>query len=205
MYSYQVEQAIKAAAVLHDGQLRKGAVPIPYITHLFSVMHYLSEFTDDEEVLVAALLHDTLEDTEYTVKELREDFGSTVADIVSSLTEPTEQKGRALSWVERKEAYINQLNQADNAAIMVAAADKIHNFRTLVEEYHHNHNEFLQDFGHNLDERAEAYAKLAALIIARLPESNLRLDFIQVYDAFAEFLDTVRETKKPNDDESLTK
>lgn len=191
MYSYQIEQAIKAAAVLHDGQVRKGLIPIPYITHLFSVMYYLSEFTDNEDVLVAALLHDTLEDTDYTVEELTNDFGPLVADIVLAVTEPDEHKGRRLSWRQKKAAYTVQLTRASDSAIMVAAADKIHNFRTLIEDYHHDHSRFVQDFGTNLTERIEVYDNMAELISRRLPENHLKSDFDQVYTELHHFLQHV--------------
>ena len=67
MYTYKVEQAIKAAALLHVEQLRKGAIQLPYVTHLMAVMLIVRDYTGDETTLVAALLHDTLEDTDYTL------------------------------------------------------------------------------------------------------------------------------------------
>ena len=60
MYSYRIEQAIRAATILHKGQLRKGSVPIPYVSHLFAVAMIAGDYTDNEDVLIAALLHDTL-------------------------------------------------------------------------------------------------------------------------------------------------
>jgi len=191
MYSYQVEQAIKAAAVLHDGQVRRGKVPIPYITHLFSVAQYLREFTDDEVPIIAALLHDTLEDTGYTLTELTDDFGPDVAEIVTALTEPTERDGQPLSWRDKKAAYALQLTQASEAAIMVAASDKIHNFRTLVEEYYNDYPRFLQDFGTNISERQEAYENIATVLNERLPDSYLKEDFNQVYEEFVAFLSAI--------------
>ncbi|MCB9810512.1 bifunctional (p)ppGpp synthetase/guanosine-3',5'-bis(diphosphate) 3'-pyrophosphohydrolase, partial [Candidatus Nomurabacteria bacterium] len=59
MYTYKIEQAIKAASLLHQEQLRKGDVPLPYATHLMSVMMIVRDYTNDEDTLVAALLHDT--------------------------------------------------------------------------------------------------------------------------------------------------
>ena len=52
MYSYRVEQAIRAAAVLHQSQLRKGSMPFPYITHLVATAFTLMEYTDDEDVII---------------------------------------------------------------------------------------------------------------------------------------------------------
>ena len=90
MYTYKIEQAIKAAAILHDGQLRKGNVPLPYITHLYAVAMILESYTEDEDTIVAGLLHDTLEDTDYTPEELEADFGKEVCEAVLAVTEPAE-------------------------------------------------------------------------------------------------------------------
>ena len=70
IYSYRVEQAIRAAAVLHNGQVRKGVSPYPFITHLVAVAFLLSDYSNDEDTVIAGLLHDTLEDTDYTPEEL---------------------------------------------------------------------------------------------------------------------------------------
>ena len=87
-YSYKIEQAIRAAAVLHKDQVRKGDMPFPVITHLISVAMITSEYTEDEDIIAAAFLHDAVEDTDYTVEELQEDFGGNVRDIVEGVTEP---------------------------------------------------------------------------------------------------------------------
>ena len=100
MYSYKIEQAIKAAALLHQDHMRLGSIPIPYITHLISVSLIVRDYTADEDTLVAALLHDTLEDTDYTAEELREDFGDTVTNYVEILTEPKYDGNVKLSWIE---------------------------------------------------------------------------------------------------------
>ena len=86
MYSYRIEQAIRAASVLHKNQLRKGSMPFPYITHLVATAFTLMDYTDDEDVIIAALLHDTLEDTDYTIDELQEDFGGKVRELVEAVT-----------------------------------------------------------------------------------------------------------------------
>ena len=137
MYSYRVEQAIRAASALHKDQVRKGTVPYPYISHLFAVATIISDYTDDEDMFIAALLHDTVEDTDYTFAELEQDFGPHIRDVVSYISEPDAPAGKTFSWREKKEAYIEQLTRAPEAALMVAAADKMHNMRSMVEEYMH--------------------------------------------------------------------
>lgn len=187
MYSYKVEQAIRASSILHQDQLRMGSLPLPYISHLMAVVLILSDYTQSEDIIVAAFLHDTLEDTDYTVEELREDFGGPVAELVLTLTEPKTAGNVKLTWLERKKTYIKQLKQGSEAAIMIAAADKAHNFRTIVEEYHDDHKRFIQDFGPQLEERMEAYQGMANVINSRL-KSDIVHEFNHTFKEYKQFL-----------------
>jgi myo-inositol-1(or 4)-monophosphatase len=191
MYSYKIEQAIKAAALLHAEQLRKGPISLPYVTHVYSVMMILRDYTDDENTLVSALLHDTLEDTDYTFDELKVDFGEDVANIVSTLTEP-KAKGQELNWLENKKGYAKQLRTGPIEAVMVAAADKAHNFRCTVEDYFDDHDGFLRDYGTYLDTRIEAYQNIANAINNRLPDGIVH-EFNHTFKAYKDFIFDVKE------------
>lgn len=197
MYSYRIEQAIRAAAILHEKQRRKGELAFPYVTHLFSVAFTLSDYTTDEDVVIAALLHDTIEDTDYTIEELEQDFGERVARIVATLTEPYTVEGRSLSWLERKERYAAQLEAGPIEAVMVAAADKTHNFRTSVEEYYDHPNRFFQDFGRKLNDRKIAYQRIADVIRSRL-EGPLLTEFNYVFDEYLAFIHALTEAVEKN-------
>lgn len=133
----KIEKAIKKASLLHQGQSRKSEVSVPYITHLFSVAAILSNYADKEDVIVAGLLHDTLEDTPYSEEELELEFGKNVKEIVLSVTEIFyHQKSKNIfSWKERKNRYIENLKIAGADALMVSAADKIHNLQTMIDDY----------------------------------------------------------------------
>lgn len=195
MYSYKVEQAIRASSILHQDQLRMGSLPLPYISHLMAVALILSDYTDDEDTIVAAFLHDTLEDTDYTAEELKEDFGGPVAELVLALTEPKTINGVKLSWLDRKKTYVKQLKQASPAALMIAAADKAHNFRTMVEEYHDDHKRFIQDFGPHLEERMEAYQAMANVINSRL-KSDIVHEFNHTFKEYKQFLIDVEKSQE---------
>lgn len=197
MYTYRIEQAIRAATVLHYEQKRRGPMPYPYITHLLSVAFILQEYTDDEEVLIAALLHDTLEDTDYTAEELESDFGKRACELVKTVTEPKKLKGKELSWVEKKQQYTSQLNKGAKEAVMIAAVDKIHNFRSLVEEYYDKHELFLRDFGKNLSDRIEMYQIIANSINKRL-DGPLLAEFNHVFEQYKEFIYAVQQNLKNN-------
>lgn len=190
MYSFRIEQAIRAAAVLHRTQLRKGAVPLPYITHVVATAFTVMDYTEEEDVVIAALLHDTLEDTDYTVAELQEDFGGTVRDMVETLTEPTGSPETPNSWKDRKRGYIKQLKQGPEGALIVAAADKIHNFRTIVEDYYEDHARFMQDFGKNFRDRHEVYQSIANVINSRL-RNPIVSEFNHVFEEYKQFVTDV--------------
>lgn len=123
------------ASILHREQERRGAPNFPYITHLFSVAAILSNYTRDEDTIVAGLLHDTLEDTVYTAERLEEDFGKEVREIVEGVTEVKEENGLKLPWKERKERYIEGLKIARRESLLVSAADKLHNLRSNVDDF----------------------------------------------------------------------
>lgn len=184
MYSPKIEQAIQAAAVLHHGQTRKGPAPVPYFAHLYSVALIAANYTDNEDVIVTALLHDTLEDTDYSEEELRTDFGDVVMQMVRAVTEPSRDTH---SWQERKTMYASTLKTAPEGALIVAAADKIHNMRSIVEGYANNHTSFLKHFAGSLKDRALAYQDISNILNSRL-DNPIVGEFNQVYSAYKQFL-----------------
>lgn len=178
--------------MLHKDQIRKGSMPFPFVTHLMATAFTLIDYTTDEDVIVSALLHDTLEDTDYTFEELQEDFGARVADIVLTLTEQKQTpQGNPISWKERKLAYARQIKRGPEEALLIAAADKIHNFRTTVEDYTDAHDRFYRDFGKNFDDRLEVYQVIANTINSRL-KNPIVTEFNHVFDAYKDFLNEVK-------------
>ncbi|MDP3999674.1 MAG: HD domain-containing protein [bacterium] len=131
----KVELAIKTAARLHISQTRKGDGQTPYIVHPFAVAIIVSEYTEDEDVIAAALLHDVLEDTSYTASELGRNFGQRVKEIVLSVSEPKAENGQKLGWRVRKNGYLKRLESSNDEALLVCAADKINNLSSMMEEF----------------------------------------------------------------------
>lgn len=138
----RIEQAIARATVLHHSQKRKVS-GVPYIVHPYSVAFLLAHYTDDEDVIIAGLLHDVLEDVpEYTETMLREEFGERVFRIVKEVTEDYLQNGNgkwlpqdSTSWRSRKQHYLDNIKNDSPEALLVATADKIHNMRGLLDEH----------------------------------------------------------------------
>ena len=194
-YSYAIEQAIRAASILHKDQVRKGSVPYTYITHLFAVALIVSDYTNDEDTIVAALLHDTLEDTDYTAKEIEEDFGGGVRDIVVTLTEPPRTSNNRDDVEVQKKQYLKQVRSGSEKALTVLAADKIHNMRSLVEEYYDNHTGFLAEFGVYTTDRLLMYQELSNILNRNLKNAILA-EFNSVFTEYKKFLNEVEQKRQ---------
>lgn len=195
MYSYRIEQAIRAAAILHKNQLRKGSAPLPYITHLVAVALIVSDYTDDEDTIVAAFLHDTLEDTDYTTQEIQEDFGGKIREIVEEVSEPKNTEKKKYTWKEQKQQYAKKLKGASQEALLIAAADKVHNMRTVVEGYYDDHEGFVTDFKGELDDRAMMYQDISNVLNSRL-KNDIIHEFNQVYEEYRNFVLDVKKSQE---------
>lgn len=125
-----VERAIAFAVKAHKGQRRKGT-DRPYIVHPLEVGIIVSRLTEDEEVVCAAILHDTIEDCEGVTEEmLAEEFGERVACMVRK-----ESEDKSKPWRERKSATIAYLRTAEPEMQMIGLADKLSNIRDIDRDY----------------------------------------------------------------------
>jgi GTP diphosphokinase / guanosine-3',5'-bis(diphosphate) 3'-diphosphatase len=124
----QLLQALSFASVKHRNQRRKDAESSPYINHPIAVASVLASegSVEDETLLVAAVLHDTVEDTETTFDELMQRFGAAVAELVRELTDD-----KSLPKAERKRLQIEHARSASPGAKQLKIADKICNVRDI--------------------------------------------------------------------------
>ncbi len=166
----RIEKAIVRATVLHQSQKRKIS-GVPYIVHPYSVAFLLAHYTDDEDVIIAGLLHDTLEDIpEYTEEMLREEFGERACAIVKEVTEDFTQAEkedhsiRGNNWRARKEKYLANLSNDSKEALLVATADKIHNMRSALDEYRIHGDSVWEKFKRNADNLIWFYTEAAKVI-----------------------------------------
>jgi len=127
-------RAFAFAAKKHAGQTRKAST-IPYIAHLIGVASLVLEAGGDEDLAIAALLHDVVEDCGGApmLKEVRRRFGSRVAKVVDGCTDSDTYPKPP--WRERKEKYIAHLRTADADTRLVSAADKLNNIRSILSDY----------------------------------------------------------------------
>lgn len=132
-FTPRLERAIRIAAIAHKNQRRKGT-DTPYVTHPFSVMAVASDVTDDEDVLIACLFHDIIEDVpnEYPETRMRQEFGDRVVGIVLGVTKDDSIQ----EWRPRGEAYLKHLKEvASDESVIVSGADKIHNLMSILADY----------------------------------------------------------------------
>jgi (p)ppGpp synthase/HD superfamily hydrolase len=127
-------RAFQFAAERHARQTRKAST-IPYIAHLMGVASLVLEAGGDEDLAIAALLHDVVEDCGGApmLKEVRRRFGKRVAHVVEGCTDSDADPKPP--WRERKENYLRHLKQADAGTRLVSAADKLNNIRSILTDY----------------------------------------------------------------------
>jgi len=124
-----IHEAIVFAARKHAGQMRKGT-NIPYIAHPMEVMQILlAERNCSDDVIIAGILHDTLEDTGTTPAEILENFGEEILKIVAA-----ESEDKSKTWKERKQATIDHLSGVSLEAKLVCCADKLSNLRSMAAD-----------------------------------------------------------------------
>jgi (p)ppGpp synthase/HD superfamily hydrolase len=132
----QFRRAMVFAAELHDGQFKKGGRNITYISHLLGVTSLVIEAGGDEDMAIAALLHDAVEDQggHPTLERIRAEYGERVAHIVEGCTDSEIEPKPP--WLERKRAYVGHVREhADSEVTLVSAADKLHNVRAILADF----------------------------------------------------------------------
>lgn len=130
-----LDRAIVFAVKAHAGAERRGK-GFPYIVHPLEAVAIVATMTSNQELLAAAVLHDTVEDTEVTLEEIRAEFGDRVATLVAYESEEKyDEKNANESWHARKQAAMGRLAVAPFEAKMVALGDKLSNMRAIARDY----------------------------------------------------------------------
>lgn len=170
----KIERALVYAATAHAGQTRK-TVPTPYITHPVSVMLNAASVTDDENILCACLLHDVIEDcdpAQYNEATMRQSFGDATTDMVLVATKDS----NIPIWRKRNEAYLQNLATTPlKGALIVSAADKLHNISTLINDYRVMGEDLWSRFHAGRDDQLWWYGAVLAVLQERLPDNQLTI------------------------------
>ena len=169
--------AVRYAAQVHARQSRKGT-DVPYVAHLLAVSALVLEAGGDEDLAIAALLHDAAEDHggEARLHDIDARFGERVARIVRECSDSLEPEGTAKAdWESRKREHLDRMRDADLDTLTVWTADKVHNGRAIVTDLEHDGLSAMDRFSaapdrvlwyyrENLD-RAERSGVAAALVV----------------------------------------
>ena len=169
----QIKKDIQFAARKHHGHMRQETAPLPYITHLFSVAILVAEDGADDDVVSAALLHDTIEDTGTTREEIADAFNGRVAELVEHVSEQKEIDGKKVDWKKRKESYLKHLEEAPEDALRIAIADKIDNVESKLEAFEKEGKALLARWKQPPEAYVWYHGEALRIAQARLPEDRL--------------------------------
>ncbi len=151
-----VDKAIIYATNAHRGTERRGK-GFPYIVHPLEAMAIVATITNNPDLLAAAALHDTVEDTDVTLDDLRKEFGDHVASLVADETDVQHlPDGTKLTWKERKLRDMNNLRESSWEVKVVAIGDKLSNMRAIARDYRQKGDEVWKMF-HVKDKAVHAW------------------------------------------------
>jgi len=185
-----VDRIVKALAVAfeqHKGQTRKlgGA---PYIAHILDVARILlAEPGVSEDVVIAGILHDTLEDTHYTAEQLEKDFDPSVLELVLFATEPekgpeTTRKEKTQTWRARKAHTIEACAHASGDQLLVLIADKLSNLASLQEELRLHGDAIWTSFNASKQDTAWHHRSLRSAVADKLQDTRILRLYTRLVD-----------------------
>ncbi|MEI7620737.1 MAG: HD domain-containing protein [Candidatus Falkowbacteria bacterium] len=193
IYTAKIQRAIKFAAKTHDlyqKQRRKGK-NIAYITHPLTAGIILSLAGAPEDVVVAGILHDTIEDSieekKVTVEMLTERFGVNVADLVLSVTEAN----RNLSWDDRKREAILHIENYSQESLLIKSADIISNMSETLDDYIRYGEEVFARFSAPKEKVINNQLKTIDAIFARWEGNPLSADLLKISDGLKSLLEII--------------
>ncbi len=170
-YDSTVLKAYKMAAEAHSKQMRK-STKIPYMVHLIRTAEFANQLTDDRDTIIAAILHDTVEDTSITIEDIEREFGKSIADIVAFESEDKmEGIPKSESWQVRKERKLKEMETAPLSAKIVALCDKTSNIESLLYDYEKVGDDIWQYFNQKDKKKHEWYYRTFYNILCEFKDS----------------------------------
>lgn len=168
-----LDRAIAFATKAHSGTLRKKD-GIPYILHPMEVASIAGGITTDVEVLTAALLHDTVEDTDVTLDTIKSQFGDRVAALVASETEDKRRdRSPAETWMQRKMESLAALRNAVDPGVHVLwLSDKLANMRSFARQYEKEGDRMWKDYNQTDPAQQAWYYRTIEALTSDLKDTN---------------------------------
>ena len=176
------EQAIMYAADAHKGTYRKGS-GLPYIIHPMQVMMICKRLSDDPEVAAAAALHDVVEDTPRTIRDLEESFGTRIANLVGLESEnKREELPKGETWKIRKQENLAREKTAPIEAKMIMLADKISNMSATVTDFKKGGKDIWSKFNMKDPAEQEWYYRSVAEVLSELSGTPEYAEYLGMLD-----------------------
>jgi len=183
IYTPKIQEAIELAIKTHEidrKQKRKGK-DIPYITHPLTVGIILGLASAKEEVIIAGILHDTIEDciNKTVTKEIiTKQFGDEVANLVLSVTE----QDKSLSYDQRKKEAIEHIKTFSNDSILLKSADVISNVFEIKDDYEKKGDKIFENFNNQKEKILKVYENVTKELLKKWPENPLKNELKIVLD-----------------------
>jgi (p)ppGpp synthase/HD superfamily hydrolase len=183
----RIKKAIDIAFEYHQGQKRK-VTDAPYIVHIFDVAKYLlSEPNTPEEVIIAGILHDMLEDTDYEPDKLGEEFGKTVLGLVKFVTEfghtaDMSREEKISTWKTRKQKTVHSCKQASREELLIILADKLANLQSIRESLVTTGNSTWKYFNASESDLGWYYSALRDQFKVKIKETRMFWIFDELVD-----------------------
>jgi (p)ppGpp synthase/HD superfamily hydrolase len=184
-----VTKAFELALEIHAGQTRKGTA-IPYSSHLLQVAGLVQEAGGDAAQTAAALLHDSLEDSDdVDAATLGEQLGAEVVELVVACSDllPGDTPDRKSPWTERKTRYLEHLAASGSRARLVSCCDKLHNLRSLAADLRAEGRETLERFNAGPRQQRWYFESLHPIAVDTLP-IRLALEYEAALAVLVEFV-----------------
>jgi (p)ppGpp synthase/HD superfamily hydrolase len=183
-FSPRYDTALALAARAHRTQLRKGT-DIPYIAHPFHVSLILIRHGFGEDLAIAGLLHDVVEDTDVPLEAIAAEFGDAVARLVEAVSETKTANGAELPWEQRKAEKLARLHEGSADVAALKAADAIHNARSIVADVRHDGPAVWGRFKRGADQTRWYYREILEGVRAKLGDHPIALELAAVVEELA--------------------
>jgi (p)ppGpp synthase/HD superfamily hydrolase len=187
IYTHNIQKAIRFSIDVHElnrpeRQLRKGK-DIAYITHPLTVGLILAKAGVREEVIVAGILHDTIEDShenhKVTVSDVEANFGPEVAELVASVSETD----KSLTWAERKAEALEHIKHFSHESLLLKSGDIISNVSEIIQDYAEVGETVFERFNASKDDILRNSIEAITAILTRWPETPLAGDLENILGA----------------------
>ena len=177
------DKAIVFATKAHSGSFRKGTTT-PYIEHPMEASAIVATMTDDKTILAAAVLHDVVEDTDYTIDDIMKEFGEDVARLVSAESEDKRDNlPSEVTWKIRKQETLDHLkDKATKEEKMITLGDKLSNIRAMYRDYLEIRDELWNRFNQKDKSEHAWYYKTIAELLSDLSDIPAYKEYVELVD-----------------------